>query len=89
MGTAGSATDRLVPSDTMANGTNNSWGSSAIVEVEYPGAENFTYLHDWIGLLIQIVAQSFIVLGLHCIELIVNVSRDESCWRRQRQWAWK
>lgn len=82
LGTVGSATGRLIPSDTIANGTNSSWETSAIVEVVYPGADNFRYRHDWIGLLIQIVAQSFIVLGLHCIELIANVSRDESCWRK-------
>ncbi|EEA23369.1 hypothetical protein PMAA_099570 [Talaromyces marneffei ATCC 18224] len=81
-GIAGSATGQLKPRDAIVNGTNSSWESFAIVEVMYPSAAHFIYRHDWIGLLIQIVTQSFIVLGLHCIELITNISRDESCWRK-------
>lgn len=30
---------------------------------------------------IILVIQSFVTMGLHCTELIVNVSRDESTWR--------
>ncbi|KAE8552213.1 hypothetical protein EYB25_006107 [Talaromyces marneffei] len=81
-GIAGSATGQLKPRDAIVNGTNSSWESFEIVEVMYPSAAHFIYRHDWIGLLIQIVTQSFIVLGLHCIELITNISRDESCWRK-------
>ena len=34
------------------------------------------------GLLITISFQMWLTLGLHCTELIVNISRDESTWRR-------
>jgi hypothetical protein len=37
---------------------------------------------DWLGLLIQAAVQSFVTLGLHCVELLTNVSRDEAAWRK-------
>ncbi|KAF3395224.1 hypothetical protein DPV78_009055 [Talaromyces pinophilus] len=37
---------------------------------------------DFIGLLIQTCVQSFICFSLHCIELLFNVSRDETVWRK-------
>jgi hypothetical protein len=37
---------------------------------------------DWLGLIIQAAVQSWVTLGLHCIELLVNVSRDEAAWRK-------
>lgn len=35
----------------------------------------------WLGLLIQIVLQSFLTLALHYFELLFNLSRDEAAWR--------
>jgi lysylphosphatidylglycerol synthetase-like protein (DUF2156 family) len=32
------------------------------------------------------VIQSGLTLGLHCIELIVNISRDENAWRLASRW---
>jgi hypothetical protein len=80
LGVAGSATDHLIQGNPLANGTANSWESSSMIGLEYP--TQFTYRPDWVGLLTQIIVQSFIVLGLHCIELIANISRDESSWRK-------
>ncbi|KAJ5614373.1 hypothetical protein N7528_008027 [Penicillium herquei] len=60
----------------------NSWQGSDIVYASYPGPSLFTYRQDWVGLFVQILAQSSIVFGIHCIEIIVNLSRDESSWRK-------
>lgn len=35
----------------------------------------------WLGLIIQIIAQSFLTFALHCVELLFNLSRDEVAWR--------
>ncbi|KAJ5433592.1 uncharacterized protein N7458_012748 [Penicillium daleae] len=35
----------------------------------------------WLGLLVQIVLQSFLTLALHCLELLFNIPRDEATWR--------
>jgi hypothetical protein len=35
----------------------------------------------WLGLIIQIIAQSFLTFALHCVELLFNLSRDEAAWR--------
>lgn len=35
----------------------------------------------WLGLIIQIIAQSFLTFALHCVELLFNLSRDEAVWR--------
>lgn len=35
----------------------------------------------WLGLLVQIVLQSFLTRALHCLELLFNISRDEATWR--------
>ncbi|KAJ5461798.1 uncharacterized protein N7458_003350 [Penicillium daleae] len=35
----------------------------------------------WLGLIIQIIAQSFLTFALHCVELIFDLSRDEAAWR--------
>jgi hypothetical protein len=40
------------------------------------------YHKDLVGLCIQIIVQSFISFGLHCAELVINVSRDEANWRK-------
>jgi hypothetical protein len=41
-----------------------------------------TERRDWLGLIIQCAVQSGITLGLHCVELIANVTRDEAIWRK-------
>jgi len=41
-----------------------------------------TYRRDWLGLIIQTAVQSCVTLGLHCVELLVNVTRDEAVWRK-------
>ncbi|KAJ5177074.1 uncharacterized protein N7482_002951 [Penicillium canariense] len=35
----------------------------------------------WLGLIIQIIVQSFLTFALHCVELLFNLSRDEAAWR--------
>lgn len=35
----------------------------------------------WLGLVLQTLGQSFITFGLHCVELLFNLSRDEAAWR--------
>jgi uncharacterized membrane protein (DUF485 family) len=37
---------------------------------------------DWLGLIIQTAVQSCVTLGLHCVELLANVTRDEAVWRK-------
>lgn len=41
-----------------------------------------TSRRDWLGLIIQTAVQSCITLGLHCLELLANVTRDEAAWRK-------
>lgn len=66
---------------TMNNNTFDRW--------KYFGNQTFLYAdgnhllrQDFIGLVIQICAQSFICFNLHCVELLFNVSRDEAIWRK-------
>jgi hypothetical protein len=37
---------------------------------------------DWLGLIIQCGALSIITLGLHCAEMLTEVTRDEAIWRK-------
>jgi hypothetical protein len=37
---------------------------------------------DWLGLIIQCMALAIITLGLHCVETITQVTRDEAIWRK-------
>jgi len=39
-----------------------------------------------VSLLLIAVIQSGLTLGLHCMELIVNISRDEDAWRLASRW---
>lgn len=41
-----------------------------------------TSRRDWLGLIIQTAVQSCVTLGLHCLELLANVTRDEAVWRK-------
>ncbi|KAF1986761.1 hypothetical protein K402DRAFT_65769 [Aulographum hederae CBS 113979] len=36
---------------------------------------------DWLGFIVQSVVQSPLTLGLHCLELLINLGRDEKAWR--------
>jgi hypothetical protein len=45
-----------------------------------------TSLETFLSLLLIGVVQSGLTLGLHCIELIVNISRDEDSWRLASRW---
>ncbi|KAJ5688963.1 hypothetical protein N7462_003355 [Penicillium macrosclerotiorum] len=40
--------------------------------------DNLTAL---LGLLVQVILQSFLAFALHCLELLFNLSRDEAVWR--------
>ncbi|KAI7971255.1 hypothetical protein EIK77_003554 [Talaromyces pinophilus] len=55
------------------------WGGAYI---DYHGhGYNFTQ-QTLIGLSIQICAQSFLSFGLHCVELLFDIFRDECIWRK-------
>jgi hypothetical protein len=56
------------------------WQNYGQVYFQYfdPGRDR----RDWLGLIIQIAVQSVITLGLHGVELLTNISRDEVSWRK-------
>ncbi|KAJ5711638.1 hypothetical protein N7488_005794 [Penicillium malachiteum] len=68
--------------DPEADSAYKAWEYSAILYVPYLGAGKFTQRGDWAGYIVQILTQSSIVFGIHCVEIIVNMSRDESSWRK-------
>lgn len=53
---------------------------------EYFGQVTINYStearRDWLGIIIQTAFQSCITIGLHCVELLVCVHRDEEIWRK-------
>jgi hypothetical protein len=44
--------------------------------------EPFHNRRDWLGLIIQCAVLTLITLGLHCVELVAHVHRDEAVWRK-------
>lgn len=58
------------------------WEDFGAAYIDYHGHDyNFTQ-QTLIGLSIQICAQSFLSFGLHCTELLFDIFRDESIWRK-------
>jgi hypothetical protein len=45
-------------------------------------ADPFFDRRDWLGLIIQSLGFALISLGLHCVELLTEVTRDEHTWRK-------
>lgn len=41
----------------------------------------YTGRRDWLGLLIHTIALAIITLGLHCAEVLTEMTRDEAIWR--------
>jgi hypothetical protein len=37
---------------------------------------------DWLGLIIQCMGLSIVTLGLHCLEVLTEMRRDEAIWRK-------
>jgi hypothetical protein len=58
------------------------WQTYGQVSIPYFGGDAYIKRRDWLGLLIQSFAFSLIFLALHCVELLTEVIRDESTWRR-------
>lgn len=66
------------------------WSPDTDVYWRYYGASSWLYVRTragksssfTLGLVIQVLLQSFIAFGLHCIELLFNISRDEATWRQ-------
>jgi hypothetical protein len=44
--------------------------------------EAYTDRRDWLGLIIHSLVLSFITLGLHCAEVLTEMTRDEAIWRK-------
>ncbi|PHH92644.1 hypothetical protein CDD83_6414 [Cordyceps sp. RAO-2017] len=50
--------------------------------VEYFGVKIMWFTISLLGLVFVCGVQALQTLGLHCVELLVNISRDEAAWRR-------
>jgi hypothetical protein len=57
------------------------WQSYCQVAIPYY-RNTFFDRRDWLGLIIQCLVFSFITLGIHCAELLTDIARDESAWRK-------
>ncbi|KIW02672.1 uncharacterized protein PV09_06109 [Verruconis gallopava] len=57
------------------------WQNYCQVTIPYY-VDPFFNRRDWLGLIIQCAVFSFITLGLHCAELLTDIARDESAWRK-------
>jgi hypothetical protein len=57
------------------------WQSFCQVGLAYY-VDPFFDRRDWLGLIIQCLAFSAILLSLHCAELLTDITRDESAWRK-------
>jgi hypothetical protein len=42
----------------------------------------WTKRRDWLALIIQCLELAVVIIGLHCAELLVHLSRDEMIWRK-------
>jgi hypothetical protein len=64
----------------------NSGASSAFAYWRYFGLvdvnSSLLSQREWLGVVVQTVLQLCITLGLHCVELPVNLWHDESLWRQ-------
>ena len=54
------------------------WQFYGFIFVWYGSRQNH---RDWLGLIIQSVVQAIPSLGLHCVELLTQLTMDESVWR--------
>jgi hypothetical protein len=60
------------------------WQTYCQVMIPYVNLDAYFFVErrDWLGLLIQSLGFAIISLGLHCVELLTEVMRDEYTWRR-------
>jgi hypothetical protein len=57
------------------------WQSYCRVSIPYYKNTYFDR-RDWLGLIVQWLVFSLITLALHCAELLTDITRDESAWRK-------
>jgi len=57
------------------------WQFFGQLEIQY-SQSIYKHRKDWLGLIIQCLVLAIITLGLHAVESITNVMRDEAIWRK-------
>lgn len=77
----GSTTATFVNHDAFNTDALSYWQTYGQVYARYC-RNPFHNRQDWLGLIIQCIVLTLITLGLHCVELVVHVHRDESVWRK-------